>query len=708
MEDKKSSTPSKIVFLAKPSDWALKLSPHDMHLNEIRMLKDEIKSLRTNNQQLQDICCFLDEDRQKTRQLSKEWQKFGKYTSDLMKQEITAYQQRIQEQQTRHQQLLSENEELKRLCLYLDEQRQAIIAQATAMAEEAAGTQILYGNDADSSDAGCGSSARSSSDSEREYISSKVEKIGQTTTMHLPDPVEFNHEREKALRQLAKTMGNASIEESEVEKIGQTTMHLPDPVEFNHEREKALRQLAKTMGNASIDESEVVVEQNIAHNDRLFNYIQSLESRIKSLEHQNPVGSSSRFSNCSFESTEDLQHEAHHQHPTSRNHSQEPKPIRILSHLSVEDSTPSNTISRQAFCNKMFESTTSTMTSSGTTYCSSETDESAATAVFVMGDEEDQCNHLEVRTLGPIDEETENDSESYSTPSSTISRQAFCNKMFESTTSTMTSSGTTYCSSETDESAATAVFVMGDEEDQCNNLEVRTLGPIDEETENDSESCVETVVKPSKVGVNNHAGNRISSGSEASSSGTSTTAEHADNETEEISSGSEASSSGTSTTAEHADNETEESGIDVGEDLPPKMPLLGETSARLSLCSSNLSLDNCSNSSSSRLSAGTNRSLPEEYCSLGRSKAPPPYSQAQLRHRPSFNAPPHSSFSRPRIIPQHSTLAEAVKSFQSGEDANVLRKLCQNAWDSLERRKNNNNNNSKISHSSSDAHITAV
>ena len=57
-----------------------------MHLNEIRMLKEEIKSLRTNNQQLQDICCFLYEDRQKTRQLSKEWQKFGRYTSDLMKQ----------------------------------------------------------------------------------------------------------------------------------------------------------------------------------------------------------------------------------------------------------------------------------------------------------------------------------------------------------------------------------------------------------------------------------------------------------------------------------------------------------------------------------------------------------------------------------------------------------------------------------------------
>jgi hypothetical protein len=46
------------------------------------------------------------------------------------------------------------------------------------------------------------------------------------------------------------------------------------------------------------------------------------------------------------------------------------------------------------------------MTSSGTTYCSSETDESAATAVFVMSDDLDpSVGHLEVRTLGPIDEE---------------------------------------------------------------------------------------------------------------------------------------------------------------------------------------------------------------------------------------------------------------------------------------------------------------
>ena len=176
-----------------------------------------------------------------------------------------------------------------------------------------------------------------------------------------------------------------------------------------------------------------------------------------------------------------------------------------------------------------------------------------------------------------------------------ISRQAFCKNMIESTTSTMTSSGTTYCSSETDESAATAVFIMGDEEPNVSHLEVRTLGPIDEEQENEtSESGTETLKIKKSPSLNikglsplKFVEKRISSASENSNN----------------------SSNG----------DTEESGIEA-EELPPKMPLITDPTTRLSHCSSNLSLDNCSNSSSSRVSGNTNRSLPEEFNSLGRPK----------------------------------------------------------------------------------------
>ncbi|KAE9546855.1 hypothetical protein FO519_009933 [Halicephalobus sp. NKZ332] len=535
-----------------------------MHLNEIRMLKEEIKTLRTNNHQLQDMCCFLDEDRQKTRQLSKEWQKFGRYTSELMKQEITTYQQRLQEQDQRHQQLLAENEELKRLCLYLDEQRQQIIAQATAMAEEAAGAHMYYSNiqnDVDSSDAGCGSSEKSE-DSEKEF-QVHHQKTNSGSCQSTENQVEFDQEREKALKILTEQM--------------QTSYHESDI-------------------NMNLSEAPSVLA---AHNDRLFNYIHSLENRIKNLEHQGQ-SNCNRFSRSSFGS-DDLSQIKEEEEPDLKIEKDTlPRPLQILSNITVDNQNLS--ISRQAFCRNMVESTTSTMTSSGTTYCSSETDESAATAVFIMGDEEPNVSHLEVRTLGPIDEEQENESSESGTETLKIKKSP--------------------------------------------SLNIKGLSPL------------------------KYIEKRISSSSENSTSN--------------------------SSNCNSSNGDTEESGIEA-EELPPKMPLIGDPTTRLSHCSSNLSLDNCSNSSSSKVSGNTNRSLPEEFNSLGRPKVPPSYSQVQLRHRPSFNCPPFASGIRPKQM--HSSLAEAVKSFKSGEDTAVLRKLCQNAWESL----NNGTSESQIT-----AQITAV
>ena len=51
------------------------------------------------------------------------------------------------------------------------------------------------------------------------------------------------------------------------------------------------------------------------------------------------------------------------------------------------------------------------MLSSGTTYCSSCSDGSVDTTVFVSGEDfDDGDTHLEVRTLGPIDEKAEDSS----------------------------------------------------------------------------------------------------------------------------------------------------------------------------------------------------------------------------------------------------------------------------------------------------------
>lgn len=45
-----------------------------------------------DNQELRDLCCFLDDDRQKGRKLAREWQRFGRYTASVMRQEVSNYQ----------------------------------------------------------------------------------------------------------------------------------------------------------------------------------------------------------------------------------------------------------------------------------------------------------------------------------------------------------------------------------------------------------------------------------------------------------------------------------------------------------------------------------------------------------------------------------------------------------------------------------------
>lgn len=61
-------------------------------LSELRLLKETNQRLSDDNQELRDLCCFLDDDRQKGRKLAREWQRFGRYTASVMRQEVSAYQ----------------------------------------------------------------------------------------------------------------------------------------------------------------------------------------------------------------------------------------------------------------------------------------------------------------------------------------------------------------------------------------------------------------------------------------------------------------------------------------------------------------------------------------------------------------------------------------------------------------------------------------
>lgn len=90
---------------------------------EARGLKEINQKLQDDNQELRDLCCFLDDDRQKSRKLAREWQRFGRYTASVMHSEVAAYQEKLQQLEGRQAELLADNLELKELCLFLDQER---------------------------------------------------------------------------------------------------------------------------------------------------------------------------------------------------------------------------------------------------------------------------------------------------------------------------------------------------------------------------------------------------------------------------------------------------------------------------------------------------------------------------------------------------------------------------------------------------------
>ncbi|XP_053568003.1 coiled-coil domain-containing protein 85A [Bombina bombina] len=94
-----------------------------LHLGEIRGLKDVNQKLQEDNQELRDLCCFLDDDRQKGKRISREWQRLGRYTSGIMQKEVTLYLQKLKDLEGRQDEMVKENLELKELCFILDDEK---------------------------------------------------------------------------------------------------------------------------------------------------------------------------------------------------------------------------------------------------------------------------------------------------------------------------------------------------------------------------------------------------------------------------------------------------------------------------------------------------------------------------------------------------------------------------------------------------------
>ncbi|XP_058255192.1 coiled-coil domain-containing protein 85C-A isoform X4 [Hemibagrus wyckioides] len=94
-----------------------------VHLHEIRNLKEVNQKLQDDNQELRELCCFLDDDRQKGKKLSREWQRFGRYTAGVVWKEVGFYQQKLKELEINQETIMRENVELKEIIVMLEEER---------------------------------------------------------------------------------------------------------------------------------------------------------------------------------------------------------------------------------------------------------------------------------------------------------------------------------------------------------------------------------------------------------------------------------------------------------------------------------------------------------------------------------------------------------------------------------------------------------
>ncbi|XP_004205873.1 uncharacterized protein LOC100203232 isoform X1 [Hydra vulgaris] len=95
----------------------------ESYLEEIRNLKESKHLIEREAKELRDLCCLLDDERKKCRQLAKEWQRFGRHSVSVMRKEVLSYQNKINLMEEKQQEIMKENAELRDLCVYLDSQR---------------------------------------------------------------------------------------------------------------------------------------------------------------------------------------------------------------------------------------------------------------------------------------------------------------------------------------------------------------------------------------------------------------------------------------------------------------------------------------------------------------------------------------------------------------------------------------------------------
>ncbi|XP_077189509.1 coiled-coil domain-containing protein 85A isoform X2 [Paroedura picta] len=162
-----------------------------LHLGEIRGLKDINQKLQEDNQELRDLCCFLDDDRQKGKKVSREWQRLGRYSAGVMHKEVALYLQKLKELEVRQEEVVKENLELKELCVLLDEEKGGVAGCRNSVDSQASLCQLSATNTF-IRDVGDGSSTSStgstdSPDHHKHHLNSSPEHLQKTRSEGSPE-----------------------------------------------------------------------------------------------------------------------------------------------------------------------------------------------------------------------------------------------------------------------------------------------------------------------------------------------------------------------------------------------------------------------------------------------------------------------------------------------------------------------------------------
>ncbi|XP_074596062.1 coiled-coil domain-containing protein 85 [Brevipalpus obovatus] len=90
------------------------------HLSSLQQIKQENTRVLSENDELRNLCCSLQEERTRCRTIAREWQAFGTHISRVIGHEITNYSNKLAQLEGKQLELVKENLQLKQLCLLLD------------------------------------------------------------------------------------------------------------------------------------------------------------------------------------------------------------------------------------------------------------------------------------------------------------------------------------------------------------------------------------------------------------------------------------------------------------------------------------------------------------------------------------------------------------------------------------------------------------